>query len=58
MPDYEFFCSHCQELFTSIMSVKEHDEHVPKCPRCQQAKDVERRISTVHTVTTKKRLTA
>ncbi|MBZ4420249.1 FmdB family zinc ribbon protein [Myxococcus sp. RHSTA-1-4] len=57
MPVYEYFCRKCKEPFTEIMSVKQHDEQVPKCPRCQQAKEVEKRIAAVHTVTTKKWLT-
>lgn len=57
MPVYEFYCRKCKEPFTGIMSVKEHDERTPKCPRCQETKEVEKRISTVHTVTTKKWLT-
>ncbi len=54
MPVYEFFCRHCQMPFTSLMSVKEHDEHLAECPQCHQAKDVEKRISHVSTVTSRK----
>ncbi|RKH21623.1 zinc ribbon domain-containing protein [Corallococcus praedator] len=57
MPVYEFFCRKCQEPFTENMSIKEHDERTPKCPRNHEAKEVEKRISSVHTVTTKKSLT-
>jgi putative FmdB family regulatory protein len=54
MPIYEFYCRHCQEPFTLIMTVKQHDEQQPKCPRCHEAREVEKRIAPVHTVTTKK----
>lgn len=54
MPVYEFFCGKCQEPFTEVMSIKEHDERKPECPRCHEAKQVEKRISVVHAVTTKK----
>jgi putative FmdB family regulatory protein len=57
MPVYEFFCRKCQQPFTEIMSVKQHDERMAECPRCREAKEVEKRIAHVHTVTTKKWLT-
>ncbi|RKH47493.1 FmdB family zinc ribbon protein [Corallococcus sicarius] len=57
MPVYEFFCRKCREPFTEVMKIKEHDERTPVCPRCREAKEVEKRLSAVHAVTTKKWLT-
>ncbi|WP_223632447.1 FmdB family zinc ribbon protein [Corallococcus sp. EGB] len=57
MPVYEFFCRTCQEPFTQLMTIKEHDERTPKCPRGHDPKEVEKRISSAHAVTTKKSLT-
>lgn len=54
MPDYEFFCRKCKQPFTSQMHVKEHDERVAECPRCHQTQEVEKRISQVNVVTSKK----
>ncbi len=54
MPSYEFYCRHCKVPFSSQMHVKEHDERVAECPRCHQTRDVEKRISQVHVVTSKK----
>lgn len=57
MPVYEFFCRKCQQPFTEVMHVQEHDERMPKCPKGHEAKEVEKRIAAVHTVTSKKWLT-
>jgi len=57
MPVYEFYCRKCKDPFTEAMSIKEHDERTPQCPSCQEKREVEKRISTVHTVTSKKWLT-
>lgn len=54
MPDYEFFCRRCKQPFHTVMSIREHDEHVAECPRCHEAKDVEKRISAVNVMTSKK----
>lgn len=57
MPVYEFFCRKCKQPFTETMRIKEHDERVPKCPHCQEPKEIEKRISSFTAVTTKKSLT-
>ncbi|MBN1205402.1 MAG: zinc ribbon domain-containing protein [Myxococcaceae bacterium] len=54
MPEYEYFCRHCQLPFTSAMSVKQHDERMAECPVCHQSKEVEKRIAHVYTVTSRK----
>ncbi|WP_426752072.1 FmdB family zinc ribbon protein [Myxococcus sp. Y35] len=57
MPVYEYFCRQCKEPFTEVMSVKEHDEKLPRCPKGHETKEVEKRISTVNAVTTRKSVT-
>ncbi|WP_244219516.1 FmdB family zinc ribbon protein [Corallococcus interemptor] len=57
MPIYEFFCRKCQEPFTALMTIQEHDKQAPECPRCHDTKEVEKRISPAHAVTTRKSLT-
>jgi len=54
MPNYEFFCTKCKQPFTSQMHVKEHDERVAECPNCHRTKGVEKRISYVNVMTSKK----
>ena len=54
MPEYEYYCRHCRQPFTAMMHVKEHDERMAECPRCHKTKEVEKRIATVNTVTTRK----
>jgi putative FmdB family regulatory protein len=54
MPVYEFFCRKCQQPFTEIMRIKEHDERTPKCPKGHEPKEVEKWITSVFTVTTRK----
>jgi putative FmdB family regulatory protein len=54
MPEYEFYCRHCGEPFTAYMHVKEHDEHVADCPACHESKEVEKRVSDVNVVTSRK----
>ncbi|PTL83220.1 FmdB family zinc ribbon protein [Vitiosangium sp. GDMCC 1.1324] len=54
MPDYEFFCTKCKQPFTSHMHIKEHDERVAECPKCHRTKSVEKRISSVNVMTSKK----
>ncbi len=54
MPVYEFYCKRCQEAFTEVMHVAEHDARVPECPRCHETKDVEKRMSTFTATTTHK----
>lgn len=34
MPTYEYRCSKCEEGFTLIMSLKEHEAGKATCPKC------------------------
>ncbi len=54
MPDYEFFCRHCEKEFTAMMHVAEHDRDVAECPECHRKDGVERRLSMFTPVTSHK----
>ncbi len=54
MPVYEFYCRRCDEPFTAVMHVVEHEDHVPKCPECRRKDKVEKRLSTFAAVTSRK----
>lgn len=54
MPEYEFYCRRCRKVFSTLMSIREHDEKVSECPECHKTDQVERRISHFQTVTSKK----
>ena len=54
MPEYEFFCRRCRKPFSILMTLREHDEKQTECPECHKTDQVDRRISHVHTVTSKK----
>ncbi len=54
MPVYEFFCRRCEKPFVEVMHVAEHEERVPKCPKCGRKGDVEKRLSTFTAVTSRK----
>lgn len=55
MPIYDYFCRKCQEPFTALMTIQEHDQQTPECPRCHESKEVEKRIS-AHVATARKSL--
>ena len=54
MPEYAYYCRHCKQPFTATMHVREHDERMAECPRCHESKEVEKRLSTVNVVTSRK----
>jgi putative FmdB family regulatory protein len=54
MPQYDYHCGNCGVDFTELMSIREHGERVPECPKCHHLREVERRLSRVNVVTTKK----
>ncbi|WP_303721867.1 zinc ribbon domain-containing protein [Malonomonas rubra] len=53
MPTYEYRCEKCQELFTVVMSMAEHDQDRVECPRCQ-GKQVTQQFSVFYAKTRKK----
>jgi putative FmdB family regulatory protein len=54
MPVYEFYCRRCDEEFTAVMHVEEHEHDVAECPECHGKDHVERRLSTFIPVTSHK----
>ena len=53
MPQYEFFCKKCQQTFTIILTLKEHEQGDVKCPKCH-GKKLEQRAAAFFAVTSKK----
>ncbi len=53
MPTYEYVCGKCNEVFTKIMSIAEHDKKKPTCPKCK-SKKVKQQISLFMTKTSRK----
>lgn len=53
MPQYEFFCNKCKKTFSQILTLAEYEKGKFTCPKCK-SKDVEQRLSSVYTVTSKK----
>ena len=53
MPHYEYVCSKCKKTFSLIMTLAEYDKGNVACPKCK-SKNVEQKLSTVFTVTSKK----
>jgi putative FmdB family regulatory protein len=54
MPVYEFHCRRCDQPFTAVMHVSEHDADVAECPRCKKKDEVEKRMSPFMAVTSRK----
>ncbi|NKE72017.1 FmdB family zinc ribbon protein [Candidatus Manganitrophus noduliformans] len=50
---YEYQCRKCQEVFDAQMSLAEHDQGDPACPRCQ-SRDVVQRMTGFFAQTTRK----
>ncbi len=53
MPQYEFFCKKCKQIFTTILTLKEYEKGGFKCPKCG-SKEVEQRAAAFYAVTGKK----
>lgn len=45
MPLYEYECRQCRKVFTTALSLREHEQHDVSCPACR-SKDVGQLIST------------
>lgn len=54
MPTYEYYCARCEEPFTAVMHVAEHEASVCKCPRCGRKDKVQKRMSSFTAVTSHK----
>ena len=53
MPSYDYKCTKCNEKFTVILSIREHDAGEVKCPKCGEKK-VEQLITTFQVKTSRK----
>lgn len=53
MPIYDFVCNKCKKKFSLTMSVSEYEKKKFQCPKCQ-SKDVQQKISSFQTITSKK----
>jgi len=53
MPTYEYLCTKCQEAFSVVMSMSEHDKAKVRCPACKGSKVVQQ-YSTFYAKTSKK----
>ena len=53
MPTYDYFCKKCNENFTVVLSVKEHDEGKAECPKCR-GKDLDQQVAHFMTKTSRK----
>lgn len=38
MPTYDYQCGKCQNEFTLIMSMSEHEKKKVRCPKCKSTK--------------------
>ena len=54
MPVYEYFCRRCKKAFEALMHIGEHEREAAKCPSCNQADEVEKRMASVNVRTTRK----
>jgi putative FmdB family regulatory protein len=53
MPTYDYLCKNCQESFSVVLSIKEHDEKKVQCPKCGGT-DLEQQITHFMTKTSRK----
>jgi putative FmdB family regulatory protein len=53
MPHYDYFCNACKQIFSTILTLAEHEHGNPKCPHCG-SKDVEQKLAAFYAVTAKK----
>jgi len=53
MPTYEYRCNKCEEVFTLILSMKEHESGQAACPKCQST-EVTQQLTTFTPKTSRK----
>lgn len=53
MPTYDYLCKKCNESFSVILSIKDHEEKKARCPKCGD-KEIEQQISHFMTKTSRK----
>jgi putative FmdB family regulatory protein len=54
MPVYQFICEQCGTRFDVPMSIAEHDQNRPECPKCHSEARVHGEPSTFTAVTSRK----
>lgn len=53
MPAYEYYCRSCDQTFTVVMSMAEHEAKQVECPRCHGVQ-VDQLLSSFFAKTSKK----
>ena len=53
MPQYEYLCKSCENKFSTVLTLTEHEESKVKCPKCGGAK-VEQQWAAFFATTSKK----
>jgi putative FmdB family regulatory protein len=53
MPTYDYRCVKCNKVFSTILSIKDHDANKAKCPKCG-GKKLEQRITSFMVKTSRK----
>ncbi|MEW6326122.1 MAG: zinc ribbon domain-containing protein [Thermodesulfobacteriota bacterium] len=53
MPTYEYQCMKCNEVFTVVLSLAEHEKKKVSCPKCK-GKKIKQQISHFMTKTSRK----
>jgi putative FmdB family regulatory protein len=53
VPNYEYRCRRCGEVFEHAEHISEHDSAHPQCPKCE-SDDVERVLTPFYAKTSKK----
>lgn len=38
MPTYDYYCEKCENEFSLILSMKEHEKDKVRCPKCKSRK--------------------
>jgi len=54
MPIYQYRCDQCGLRFDERMTIVEHDQNRPDCPRCRSSDQVHSEPSTFSAITSKK----
>jgi putative FmdB family regulatory protein len=53
MPVYDYVCLDCHKTFELVLSLNEHENESPKCPKCGST-NVEQEAAAFFTVTSRK----
>ena len=53
MPYYDYYCKSCENSFSTMLSINQHDNDPVTCPHCGSS-DVEQKYSAFYAVTSRK----